>query len=81
MFGIAGPAAIEEIQAKPLAFVASAEHDSGRKDAVDWPVLELKEACVSLLKNKTKLVSERYKSNNMLCRNDPKKVWQQSVTK
>lgn len=50
ILGIAGPAAIEEVQAQPLAFVASLKHHSGRKDTVDWPVLELEEACVSLLK-------------------------------
>ena len=48
--GIAGPTAIEEVQAQPLTFVAFLKHHSGRKNTVDWPVLELEEACVSLLK-------------------------------
>ena len=73
ILGIAGPTAIEEIQAQPLAFVASLKHHSGRKDTVVWPVLELEEACVSLLKKKSKLVSEHYKSNNMFWRNDHKR--------
>ena len=48
ILGIAGSAAVEEVQAQPLTFVASAEDHGGGKHTIDWCVLELEEASVSL---------------------------------
>ena len=50
VLGIASAAAIEEVQAQPLAFMVSAEHHCGCQHAVDWPALKLEETGVSLLK-------------------------------